>query len=60
MAENVPCIVVSIDYRLRPEFKFPTVLNDFETGFKWVSEIRQSSLRNRTFLADKTLLDSGL
>ncbi|PMD45575.1 alpha/beta-hydrolase [Hyaloscypha variabilis F] len=35
MAEHVPCIVVSIDYRLGPKFKFPTMLDDFETGFNW-------------------------
>jgi versiconal hemiacetal acetate esterase len=39
MAEHVPCIVVSIDYRLGPKFKFPTMLDDFETGFNWVSAI---------------------
>ena len=60
MAENVPCIVVSIDYRLGPEFKFPTMLNDFETGFNWVSVITQSSVRGRPALADKNLVDSDL
>lgn len=37
-AQHVPCIVVSIDYRLGPEFKFPTMLDDFEEGFNWVRE----------------------
>lgn len=37
VAEQVPCIVVSIDYRLGPTHKFPTMLNDFEEGFNWVS-----------------------
>jgi acetyl esterase/lipase len=32
----VPCIVVSIDYWLGPEYKFPTMLGDFEEGFNWV------------------------
>lgn len=35
-AEHVPCIVVSVDYRLGPKYKFPTMLNDFEDGFNWV------------------------
>lgn len=35
-AEHMPCIVVSIDYRLGPDHKFPTMLNDFEEGFNWV------------------------
>jgi acetyl esterase/lipase len=38
LAEWLPCIVVSIDYRLGPKYKFPTMLNDFEAGFNWVSK----------------------
>ena len=56
MAENVPCIVVSIDYRLGPKFKFPTMLNDFETGFNWVSVINKVPIHNRTVIADKNML----
>ena len=39
LAEHLPCIVVSIDYRLGPRYKFPTMLNDFEAGFNWVSKL---------------------
>jgi versiconal hemiacetal acetate esterase len=38
LAEHLPCIVISIDYRLGPRYKFPTMLNDFEAGFNWVSK----------------------
>ncbi|KAN0101375.1 Alpha/Beta hydrolase fold [Hyaloscypha variabilis] len=37
VAENVPCIVISIDYRLSPTVKYPTMVDDFETVFDWVS-----------------------
>lgn len=41
VAEHVPCIVISIDYRLGPKYKFPTMLNDFETGFNWVNSFNR-------------------
>ncbi|PMD29297.1 hypothetical protein L207DRAFT_616058 [Hyaloscypha variabilis F] len=33
VAENIPCIIISINYRLGPTLKYPTTLDDFETGF---------------------------
>lgn len=36
LANNTPCIVVSAQYRLGPEFKMPTMLNDSLAAYKWV------------------------
>lgn len=36
LAKITPCIVVSVDYRLAPEFKMPTMLNDSLAAYKWV------------------------
>ncbi len=36
LANDVGCVVVSVDYRLAPEYKFPTPLNDCYDAFKWV------------------------
>jgi len=41
MAENLPCIFISIDYQLGPNHKFPTMLNDLETWFNWVNSRRR-------------------
>lgn len=36
LAKNTPCIVVSVDYRLAPHFKMPTILEDCLTAYRWV------------------------
>jgi acetyl esterase len=38
IAEQTERIVVSVDYRLSPEFKFPTPVNDCYAALLWVSE----------------------
>jgi acetyl esterase len=38
LAEQVQAIVVAVDYRKGPEFKFPTAHNDAFTAYKWVIE----------------------
>ena len=36
LANTASCIVVSVDYRLAPEYKFPTAADDCEDAYKWV------------------------
>jgi versiconal hemiacetal acetate esterase len=36
IALNTPCIIVSVEYRLTPEHKFPTPLDDSIDAFDWV------------------------
>lgn len=36
MASMVPCFMVSVEYRLAPENKFPTPLNDCVAAYKWM------------------------
>lgn len=38
LAETTQIVVFSVDYRLAPEFKFPTPLNDFFTAFRYIYE----------------------
>ena len=38
LANKTKRIVVSVDYRLAPEYKFPVPLQDAYDAFKWVSE----------------------
>jgi len=38
LAHNAQVIVVSVDYRLSPEYKFPTPFNDSYTALQWVAE----------------------
>jgi len=38
LAETTQHVVFSVDYRLAPEFKFPTPLNDFFTAFRYIYE----------------------
>jgi len=35
VAEHTPCIVVSVNYRHGPQNKWPTMLDDCVTAFKW-------------------------
>ena len=37
IAEAVPSIVINVDYRLAPEHKWPTPLEDCMKVYKWVS-----------------------
>lgn len=36
MASLVPCIVTSVEYRLAPEHKFPTPLDDCVAAYQWL------------------------
>ncbi|WP_212511344.1 alpha/beta hydrolase [Acinetobacter seifertii] len=38
LAESIQHVVFSVDYRLAPEFKFPTPLNDFFTALHYIHE----------------------
>ncbi len=37
IAEAVPCAVISIDYRLAPESRFPAAADDAVAAFRWVA-----------------------
>jgi acetyl esterase len=37
LAEKTDCIVVAVGYRLAPEYKFPTAVEDSYAALKWVS-----------------------
>ncbi len=38
LAGGVPAVVVSVDYRLAPEHRFPAAVDDGDTAVSWVSE----------------------
>jgi len=38
MAKHVGCVVVSVDYHLAPEFKFPTPVEEGYTALRWTIE----------------------
>lgn len=37
IAEQTLCILVSVDYRLAPEYKLPTGIDDSHDAYVWVS-----------------------
>jgi len=38
LADKARCAVLSVDYRLAPEFKYPTALHDCAAALRWVYE----------------------
>ena len=40
IAKSVPCIIVSVDYRLAPKYKMPVMLNDSIKAWNWVSRFQ--------------------
>nr|WP_306373261.1 alpha/beta hydrolase [Salirhabdus sp. Marseille-P4669] len=38
LAKEANCIVVSVDYRLAPEHKFPTAVDDAYDSLKWIAD----------------------
>lgn len=53
LAESTKNVVFSVDYRLAPEFKFPTPLTDFFTVFRYIQE------NASTFGIDKNCIAVG-
>jgi versiconal hemiacetal acetate esterase len=49
VAKNTPCIVVSVDYRLSVEHKFPAMLEDSITAYKWVRLSQLSGVDIKTY-----------
>jgi acetyl esterase len=42
LANATGCVLASVDYRLAPEFKFPTPLDDYYAALTWVAANAQS------------------
>lgn len=40
ISKHTPCVIVSVDYRLGPKFKFPVMLDDSLAGARWVCPLR--------------------
>jgi acetyl esterase len=38
IANSVPCVVVSVDYRLAPENKFPSAVHDSYAAVEWIAD----------------------
>jgi acetyl esterase/lipase len=51
LAEQTGAVVVSVEYRLAPEYKFPTAHNDAFTAYKWIIENAASLGINPTRIA---------
>jgi len=38
LANSVPCAVISVDYRLAPEHKFPAAVHDSYAATQWITD----------------------
>lgn len=45
-AMNLPCVVVSVDYRLGPKWKMPVMIDDCVFAFNWVCAVTLSDFVN--------------
>ena len=52
MARNTSCVVVSVDYRLAPEYPFPAAHQDMMAALRWV----QSTAQAQGFDAERIVL----
>src|SRR6266852_5812229 len=52
-AQGTGCVVILVDYRLAPEYRFPTAVDDSWAALRWADE-------HRAELAGAGLADPGL
>lgn len=50
LAHHVPCIIVSVDYRLGPQHKMPVMVDDTMAGYKWVRNAQSKEGRRTDFI----------
>lgn len=46
LAVNVPCVVLNVDYRLSPEWTFPTPFTDVFDAVDWILDSERSGEYN--------------
>lgn len=50
VCEETGAVVFDVDYRLAPEYPFPTPVDDSWTAFEWVSSALENIVFSFTFL----------
>ena len=58
ISQGAKCIVVSVGYRLAPEYKFPTAVYDVIDAYKWVWKMQNvlKGLKDKLLLAEIVLV----